>query len=67
MQALIINEFGTDLRLDHECLVVIDKDRNIQKKIPLQNLEMVMLHCISKLGDFSCFRSKMILLSCLLI
>jgi CRISPR-associated protein Cas1 len=43
-QALIINEFGTDLRLDHECLVVIDKDKNIQRKIPLMHLESVMVH-----------------------
>ncbi len=43
-KTLIINEFGSDLRLDHECLIIIDKEQNLKEKLPLQNLDSIMLY-----------------------
>jgi CRISPR-associated endonuclease Cas1 len=46
-QIVIFNEFGTDLRLDHGCILVINKQNDLKsepKKIPLSQVEIVIIN-----------------------
>jgi CRISPR/Cas system-associated endonuclease Cas1 len=46
-QIVIFNEFGTDLRLDHGCILVVDKQNPLEanhKKIPLSQIEIVIIN-----------------------